>query len=409
MPSQFNFWGRTELTELAEEGQDIDKEKTMLEADPGLVDLRNPYQPTPFLAALSSGKASIKFLEILIQYKTDVSATSYGGRNALHCSANASNFKHLKYLLGLPGCPQISSKMENGNTALHAACMEGNEDATSESRIKAIDLLISHGADPHEKNNDGLTPADMATIQGLEDVANHLCNKYQCRITVSPPLPGSNTPLDFWDRYQLAALSINGKNIDAAKNIIDANIHSVDQAGPYQPTPLLLSVSCGIAKLAFLQLLVTNGAQLNLSYYGGKNVLHCAANAANLELFRYVMSLPNIPSINSRTDDGCTPLHAVCMYGTTSATDETRKAVARELIEKGANREAKNNQGLTPAQLAMQQGLPKLADFINCYVPTLAPKFTPDKLKCESSNKAALNNNSEGFVHPGVKTRLGAN
>ncbi len=189
-----------------------------------------------------------------------------------------------------------------------------------------------------------------------------------------------NTELqeDFWGRTQLARLSFLGQEVDTARQLVDQAPGAVCQRGSsYNETPLLTAVSGGRASIDFLELLVIAGSDVSAVYAGGKNVLHCIANTANLGHLEFVNGLHKCPNVNSIMDNGNTPLHATCMQGTSTATISNRIEMARRLIELGAMSQITNRKGFTPAQEATLQGLQQVADFINSYSPEASRSYTP--------------------------------
>lgn len=59
--------------------------------------------------------------------------------------------------------PELVNRADgNGSTALHLAVLRGDRDAAW--------LLINRGADVMAKNRDGLTPIDIATSQGQDEI-----------------------------------------------------------------------------------------------------------------------------------------------------------------------------------------------------------------------------------------------
>ncbi len=188
-----------------------------------------------------------------------------------------------------------------------------------------------------------------------------------------------HSPEDFWGRTQLARLAFMGQDVEAAKKIINNAPGCINQKGSaYGETPLLIALSGGRASIAFLNLLVENGADITVTYAGGKNILHCVANTTNLDHLNYILTLKNCPDINSQTDNGCTPLHAVCMQGISTATIDSRKKMAAKLLDAGANLTISNNAWCNPSDEAMAQGLDEIAEYINTYTPLKKyPSFTP--------------------------------
>lgn len=75
----------------------------------------------------------------------------------LHHAAQGNNIEEIKSLI--KASPNVNSKDEDGETALHCAAYFGFEDI--------ITLLISRGANVNAKNNEGKTPLFKATFHSV--------------------------------------------------------------------------------------------------------------------------------------------------------------------------------------------------------------------------------------------------
>jgi ankyrin repeat protein len=60
----------------------------------------------------------------------------------------------------------VKAPGELGNTPLHEAVGQGH--------VRAINLLLAHGASPNAKNEFGETPLDIARLKKREDIAKLL-------------------------------------------------------------------------------------------------------------------------------------------------------------------------------------------------------------------------------------------
>ncbi|XP_048758966.2 uncharacterized protein LOC125668674 [Ostrea edulis] len=82
----------------------------------------------------------------------------------LHIAAKCGNRKKLKKILA-KGI-HVDYSDSNGQTALFCACYEKRE--------KVVDILLSHGANPNEKSDNGATPVHVAALCGNLNILSKL-------------------------------------------------------------------------------------------------------------------------------------------------------------------------------------------------------------------------------------------
>jgi ankyrin repeat protein len=139
---------------------------------------------------------------------------------------------------------------------------------------------------------------------------------------------------------------------------------SIDVLGPQSPA-LLQAVKRG-QHLA-VRLLIQEGAGINIQDAEGTTVLHWAAKTGNPELVDLLLS-QNCIDVNSRSEDGLTPLHFACSKH--SLWDDglllaarprwvSRSHVVRLLLKSGADIRAKSDKGNTPFQTLARVYVPE--------------------------------------------------
>lgn len=97
------------------------------------------------------------FKDVVEEQFTDTEATDGEGNSAIHCAAELNKLKYLKLLLKkVP--PKIAAglKSNNGNTALHTACLH-------KASKDVIEFLLSNKFDPNATNNRKETPLHCAS------------------------------------------------------------------------------------------------------------------------------------------------------------------------------------------------------------------------------------------------------
>jgi ankyrin repeat protein len=111
--------------------------------------------------ALHFHKGRVPILQMVLQSTSDLNVIDKYGITALHKAVSgthstASGFDECAELLLQAGATQIADK--EGNTPLHFAVMDGNDDI-------AESLALRHGALTDALNADGKTPLDMASTE----------------------------------------------------------------------------------------------------------------------------------------------------------------------------------------------------------------------------------------------------
>ncbi|MEE6485530.1 hypothetical protein FKM82_014317 [Ascaphus truei] len=122
---------------------------------------------TPLICACRRGH--IRIINYLLAMKTDVNLKNTKERTCLHYAVRR-RFTFLDYLLIIILMPVmlIGYLIMKGNTALHYACRMKNQ--------AIVPILLEAHADPHIKNKDGESSADIARRLKFSKIA-HLLKK----------------------------------------------------------------------------------------------------------------------------------------------------------------------------------------------------------------------------------------
>ncbi|KAE8749458.1 hypothetical protein FOCC_FOCC003724 [Frankliniella occidentalis] len=107
---------------------------------------------------LAAGYNNLEVAEFLLEHGADVNAQDKGGLIPLH---NASSYGHLDIAALLIKYSTVVNATDKwGFTPLHEAAQKG--------RTQLCALLLAHGADPFLKNQEGQSPADLATADDVK-------------------------------------------------------------------------------------------------------------------------------------------------------------------------------------------------------------------------------------------------
>jgi ankyrin repeat protein len=184
----------------------------------------------------------------------------------------------------------------------------------SSGSFRAVALLLEHGADPNKQTKDGWMPICMAAEKGNKAIVELLLDH---------------------------GAEVNGRN----------------QSGK---TALFYAVRDGY--LSIVQILLAHHADPNLApkirgnelAFDGAPPIHAAAAAEDVRLLQLLIA--NGARINVKNNSGQTPLFAAVQYA--------RQSAAQILLTKGANVNATDNSGRTPLFDAVQMNAAPLVELL---------------------------------------------
>ena len=216
--------------------------------------------------------------------------------DALFNAAALGEIEAVKVLLS--GEPEsIFARDSDGHTPLHVA-------ATFVGSVAVVELLLANGVDVNAVNRHGDTALHKAAGNGHAEV--------------------------------VALLVEHGAKVNVA-----------DHDDRYGYTPLHQAAFTGAVGIC--ELLLSHGADVEALTNLGETALHSAARSGNLELVEVL--LRHRADVSARNPSGATALHNVAVGG--SFCEGAHMAVAERLIASGADINALDDTGKTPAAVAM--------------------------------------------------------
>ncbi|KAN0137681.1 Ankyrin repeat-containing domain protein [Lactarius tabidus] len=383
------------VRQLLTHGADINSHKDFATPPHNASLIRRENRLTPLHLAASEGHLDI--CQMLLERDADVRVHDDGRDTPLHLAASSHHLEITRILLKYNA--EVNSRNEVGSTPLLIASSTGNLDI--------LRLLLAHNADASVRDNRGRTPLHLATIRGHIEVARCLLElKADINVLDNRGL----TPLHQAsqgrqrgdpDIVQLVRLLLdNGADLHARDNRGNTPLHFAAPRGHLEITRMLLELKADVnsqddegstplqrasqvqreRKSDIMRLLLDYGANVNVYDKCRNTLLHFAASEGHIEVAR--MLLERGADVNFKNDEGLAPLQrasqvpqegkSVVMrllldYGANAdlydkrrntplhfAASEGHLEVARMLLERGADVNSKNDEGLTPLQRASQ-------------------------------------------------------
>ena len=219
----------------------------------------------------------------------------------------------------------ISSADVAGSTPLMLSSAEGHKSFT--------EFLLKHGADVDVCAEDGTTALHSAVQSGDADL---------CKMLVE-----HGVPLDAVDEDGRTALATS-LSVDPAvcQVMIDAGAQ-LDVANRVGYSPLLSACEAGQSE--FVKMLIDAGAQLRVTD-DGFTALILAADGGHVEAVRHLLECQGV-DVNEQGANACTALH--------HAAQEKHADVVELLLQHGADKALRDNDGDTAADCASIGGCPE--------------------------------------------------
>ena len=360
----------TDLGKAISDG-DLEKVKTLLNENAGILNTKDIQGMTPLNKALAEGKKEIA-LE-LINRGADVTIGDNENTRPVHYAAMAGSID-LFELIRSKGA-KLDERDDNGVTPLFYS-IQGRQPEMSKyliekgADLKAVTneqwplllytsifgqtetakLLISKKADVNAKNKTGIVPLHSAVSFGRTEIVKLLVEN---GARIDEPNNEGETPL-FW--------AWNPNTCDAAAYLIEkgANVNHKSKDG----STALMSVA-GRGSVNNAELLLLHGAAINVVDSNGNNALTNAAWARNPDDISKFLIM-NGADVNpaacthgkacSCDPNHATPLHRAATMGHLNMT--------KILVSNGAKINVYDKQGYTPLMLAVKNGNPEMVRYL---------------------------------------------
>ena len=162
--------------------------------------------------------------------------------------------------------------------------------------------------------------------------------------------PGENK------RWNLLHSASEGGDVAIIETMLSLGL-DIDSRDSFGTTPFLVAAASG--KMQAVNFLLVKGADLSLTTYKGRNLLHAAAEGGKVSIVQTLLSQSNI-AIDSRDDDEITSLMI--------AASNNNLEVVEYLLGKGADPSLKNKQGRNVLFIASGHGsIATIARLLSCF------------------------------------------
>ena len=261
-------------------------------------------------------------------------------KNPLIEAAKKGDYRTVRSLLEGGADIHADDKKAGGGTALHYAA--------EKSHIPVIRLLIKKGADVNRGNRHKATPLMHGAEKGHTQVVNILLDH------------GADIhAVEDSGNYNALMLACSRAKLSTVKMLLTrgANVHARDKFGA---TALHMGTYSNSPKYRLVKALLSHGAPVNVRDKRGRTPLGIAANLGFPSIAKMFLALGANANVREKAS-GNTPLHHVASGGR-SRLQHT--VMMGDLLDHGADIDAKNKVGMTPLMLASEKGYRDLINML---------------------------------------------
>ncbi|KAK7919356.1 hypothetical protein WMY93_010640 [Mugilogobius chulae] len=281
---------------------------------------------------LASKEGHVEVVSELIKHGANVDASTKKGNTALHIASLAGQTDVVKELVTHGA--NVNAQSQNGFTPLYMAAQENHMDV--------VQFLLDNGSSQSIATEDGFTPLAVALQQGHEQVVSLLLeNDTKGKVR----LPALHIAARKDDTKAAALLLQNDHNADVESKMM---VNRTTESGF---TPLHIAAHYGNINVATL--LLNRGAAVDFKARNDITPLHVASKRGNTNMVRLLLE----------RGDGLTPLHCGARSG--------HEQVVEMLLDRGAPILSKTKgDHLNCVQLLLHHEVP-VDDVTNDYLTAL--------------------------------------
>ncbi len=306
--SGMNIWpGRTLMHTACREGHlnVVQYLVNELKCDPSC---RDEGSVTPlYLASQQGHMAVVKFLVCECQCDPTVTTKIYNGRSLLHAACLGGDLEVVQFLMekqSNPGCGTFT-RDKYSNTPIHLAALEG--------RLNVLEFcVVEKGCDPMVRGQFGRTPLHNASQEGHLAIVKYLINEHH--VDPSCQDQDDNTPL------HIASMS---GHFEVVQFLVEKGCDPLTR-NKYGNTPVHRAAMNGRTSVLEFFITETECDPMIRGQYG-RTPLHHASLKGHLDIVKYLIKQKVDPT--TRTSYGNSPMTLACRNACTE--------VAHYLYSKG--------------------------------------------------------------------------
>ena len=323
-----------------------------------VVDAVHPNKVTPLYLACQEGFYSI--VEKLINRHADINLQEIKGTSPLY-TASARNHYDIVQLLTVSGA-NVNLSTHNRINALHVASQNGH--------TSVVEHLISAGCKVNYAEKSGVTPLHFACQCGHVLAAKVLLS---CGADINVTTELGGTPLSLaCQTRQLDVINFllaNGASVMKTQKAVHLACHNgyddivriMIEAGASMvsghtddPDTQLIHCAAKEGHAKIIELLITKGAQVNVTDQSGITPLMYACEAGSLDTVQRLIEQGAI--LDFQNPQHVTPLHFACQGGYSS--------IVAYLIKNGADINAQHLDGLSHLYTASANNQPNIVKIL---------------------------------------------
>ncbi|KAG9397312.1 Ankyrin repeats (3 copies) [Carpediemonas membranifera] len=308
---------------------------------------------------------------VLVEGGADYTLANREGMTAIDIAIAAANTEMLEALLGDKTGPAVMSD-SNGcpRLYLHVACSNGLTDI--------VRLLIEHGADVNQRNDNGWSPVNSAAYNGhtealrlvlaagptLDHVdatgftplmavcVNNLVEHVQLLVDA-----GADCFIGSADGDNVLHLAANRNHVEIIKVLLDAKPDLLNMVDNFARTPLFDAAAHGHNDS--VRLLLSHGADPDIASFADQTAIMAAAAFGRAESVAMLVGAG--AELNQQDSDGDTALAIACIKGNAQCV--------RILVEAGADTTLTRSDGMTPLSCAVKNKFPDIVKILAKVAP----------------------------------------
>ena len=260
-------------------------------------------------------------MDLLEKHGADIFQSDNHGRQAIHIAANSGRYRPLQYLIKryAENKRDIKSLDHQRRSIIHAICCSSSspqEKAAPDELSVSLELLLRQYPDQENrkialttKDQYGYTPVQLALASGYYGDLAEVFEKYYI-YSDQDYETAKNIPAKHWDFFNrtLLMMAVSCGDVAEVKKLVQTE--DINEANEFLGGRTALHFAINNNSNTQTLDLLLNHPDINITQQDdfGSNVLHFAANLANMQFFSKVLEKFPIEKINDKDHHGRTAL-----------------------------------------------------------------------------------------------------